>query len=316
MGRQISDIEIFVSVVELGSFASAARALGLPNSTVTRQVATLEARLGVELIHRTTRRLAATQAGTLLFDRCRGIRVEMDDAERAVRALGTSVSGRLRVGVANALASRVIAPMLPAFNRQFPDAGIELVLGSAPLDLIEHRIDIVLRLSPMPLRDSELSARALGELEVGLFASPGYTAVHGMPEDPEALALHRTLALEAHRNPAGFRWTLQSGARRVEAPIAPWLVAGDPLPLLEAMRADGGIVMLSPAVGQAEIAAVDAVRVLPEWEGPRLTLHALYPRERLRSPTVRALIDFLAEALAPGVGALDEPRPPARRAAR
>lgn len=296
MKPQTSDTEIFMAVMEAGSFAAAARALHMTNSTVSRMVVGLENRLGVELLHRNTRRLAPTEAGALYFERWRLIRQSVADAEHEVSALGSSVRGSLRVAIATALGARVLAPLLPGFNARHPDLRIELVLGSDPLDLIEHHLDMALRLGAAPLDDSELSARPLGHLEVGLFASSGYVRTYGSPEHPSQLADHRTLALQAHRRREGFAWTLSHGAEQVRAAITPWLVTTDPLPLLQTMCCDGGIVMASPEVMQPEIAAGGVLPVMPTWRGPRLALHALYPRERMRTPKLREFIDYLIEA--------------------
>ncbi|WP_119717609.1 LysR family transcriptional regulator [Cognatilysobacter tabacisoli] len=298
MPHNANDTLVFLKVAELGSFAAAARALRLPKTTVSRKVRELELHLGAQLLHRTTRRLALTEAGALYYSRSARIAGDLAGAEQAVMELSGAVRGTLRVTVPFSLATAMLAPLLAELGVRHPALQVELILSNDRLDLIEHEIDLALRLSPDPLPDSDLAARRLCGLSLGLYAAPGYLALHGAPREPADLAKHRTLALRAHRRGDGYRWRLHADdGRTVDAELQPGVIAGDPDPLVQTAVAGGGILMAGAAMLANELADGRLQRVLPEWSGPRLLLHAMYPRERLPAPKLRAFIDYLVEWL-------------------
>lgn len=289
----MNDTAVFIEVVTRGSFAAAGRALAVPNSTVSRQVAALEQRLGVQLLHRTTRKLVLTEAGRLYFDRTRHIASDLAAAERAVADLGTAISGPLRITVANALATALIVPLLPGFNLLYPDVRIEMSLHTKAIDLPDDGIDLALRLGPKPLPDSGLVARGLGHIDTGVYGHADYLGSQVSLAHPDALRVHRTLALAVHAAAGRYAWALSDGRSSVEAAITPWLVADDPLPLIAAMMRGGGLVLVGSAMLRNELASGAVRSALPGWHGPRLALHAIYQRERLRSPKIRAFVDYL-----------------------
>jgi DNA-binding transcriptional LysR family regulator len=298
MTSKFSDTLVFVKVVENRSFTAAAKALGLPTSTVSRKVRELEQRLGVQLLHRTTRRLALTEAGGVYHAHCNRIARDLEAAELAVSELAGTARGSLRVTVAYSLAVELIAPLLAEFSGLYPSLRVELVLSNSPLDLLAREIDMALRLGPAPLPDSSLVARRLGELRTAIYATPVYLERWGHPTHPRDLATHRTLALAAHRSHGEYSWRLESTTgEHVQATIRPALVADDPAPLVRAMLEDGGLLLVNREI-MGSLAQSDGVaRVLPEWAGPTLTLNALFPRNPLPSPKLRAFVDFLAERL-------------------
>jgi DNA-binding transcriptional LysR family regulator len=298
MTSKISDTLVFVKVVERRSFIAAAKALGLPTSTVSRKVRELEQRLGVQLLHRTTRKLALTEAGGVYHAHCNRIARDLAAAELAVSELAGSTRGCLRVTVAYSVAVELVSPLLSEFSERYPSLRVELVLSNTPLDLLAREIDVALRLGPAALPDSSLVARRLGELRTEVFATPDYLDRYGAPSGPQDLASHRTLALGSHRSNGDFLWRLHDAAgARVDAVIRPALVADDPAPLVRALLDDGGLMLVSREVLGALPAQRRVVRALPHWSGPTLTLHALFPRDPLPSPKVRAFVDFLAERL-------------------
>jgi DNA-binding transcriptional LysR family regulator len=298
MNRDLNDTMVFVKVVELGSFTAASQALRLPKATVSRKVQDLEARLGAQLLHRTTRKLGLTEAGHVYFEHSKRIAHDLDQAESAVGELQSGPRGWLRVTATHSLGTTWIAPMLGAFQERHPEVRVELVLSNEKLDIIAAEIDIALRVGK--LADSILAARKLTVFRTAVYATSGYLARLGEPLHPDDLIHHRTLAQSNHRSAQahGFVWTLGdvSGKPR-EFPIDPMVVTNDPSALRAALLGGEGIMMTSDVLmrGYAEQGQVQ--RVLVGWRGLDVDIYAVFPRGQVQSPKVRAFIDFLLERL-------------------
>jgi len=230
MTRDLNDTLIFVKVVELGSFIAAAKALRLPKTTVSRKVQDLEARLGAQLLHRTTRKLGLTEAGNVYFEHSQRISRELAEAESAVGQLQGGPRGWLRITAPYSIGITWIAPLLGEFHARHPEVRVEMVLNNESLDLISGEIDVALRIGKLP--DSNLVARKLAQFRTQVYASPLYLQRHGEPLHPEDLAHHRALAMpKALRANGDYAWALSDGKRTVEYAIDPVLVANDPAAL-------------------------------------------------------------------------------------
>src|SRR6476659_530227 len=177
MARDLNDTLVFVKVVETGSFISAAKALRLPKTTVSRKVLDLESRLGAQLLHRTTRKLGLTEAGSVYFEHCQRIARELDEAESAVGQLQSGPRGWLRFTAPYSIGITWIAPLLGEFHARHPEVRVEMVLNNEPLDLIDKEIDVALRIGNLP--DSSLVARRLAVFRTQVYASPAYLARYG-----------------------------------------------------------------------------------------------------------------------------------------
>jgi len=295
MARDLNDTLIFVKVVEHGSFISAARALRLPKTTVSRKVQDLETRLGAQLLHRTTRKLGLTEAGNIYFEHCNRIARELDEAESAVGQLQGGPRGWLRFTAPYSVGITWIAPLLGEFHARYPEVRLEMVLTNEPLDLIAKEIDVALRVGNLP--DSNLVARRLSVFRTQVYASPDYIARHGEPLHPDDLQHHRTLAMQKSRRNGGYAWTLSDGEAAVEYRVDPVLVANDPAALSGALLCGEGLMLASDVTikGYAEHGFVQ--RVLAGWTGPELDFNAVFPRGQVQSPKVRAFVDFLVERL-------------------
>jgi len=171
MAHDLNDTLIFVKVVEQGSFTAAARLLGHPKTTVSRKVQELEERLGARLLHRTTRRLGLTEAGTVYYEHCQRIARELEQAQSAVSQLQSGPRGWLRFTVPYAVGVNWIAPLLGQFQAQYPEIRVDMHLGNEMLDLISGETDLALRVGPLP--DSNLIARKLGSLPSSATANRG-----------------------------------------------------------------------------------------------------------------------------------------------
>src|SRR5690606_16651860 len=264
MARDLNDTLVFVKVVELGSFVGAARALRLPKTTVSRKVQELEARLGAQLLHRTTRKLGLTEAGNIYYEHCQRIARDLDEAESAV-------------------------------SQRNPDVRVERILTNEKLDLIDKEIDIARRIGP--LEDSSLVARRLGQFRSQVFASTDYIARHGEPRHPDELLQHRTLAFPKFRRNGNYYWPLHDGEREQEFRVDPVIVANDPTALTEPLLHGEGLMLFSEISAKPWVERNLVRRVLPAWTGPVLDFNALFPRGLAQSPKIRAFVDFLVERL-------------------
>jgi DNA-binding transcriptional LysR family regulator len=300
MPRDLNDTLIFVKVVEHGSFIGAARALRLPKTSVSRKVQELEARLGAQLLHRTTRRLGLTEAGNVYFEHSQRIARELDEAEHAVGQLQGGPRGWLRFTAPYSIGITWIAPLLGEFHARCPEVRIEMLLTNEPLDLIAKEIDVALRVGSLP--DSNLVARRLAAFATHVYASPHYVQRHGAPAHPDQLAAHRVLSFTKFVRNGSHYWPLTSaasGGRRgtQDFPVEPILVANDPGALVGALLCGEGLMLASDITARGYVEKGLAVRVLPDWSGPEMDCNAVFPRGRTPSPKVRAFVDFLIERL-------------------
>ncbi|MCL7713755.1 LysR substrate-binding domain-containing protein [Stenotrophomonas mori] len=298
MANDLNDTLIFVKVVEQGSFTAAARLLGQPKTTVSRKVQELEARLGARLLHRTTRRLGLTEAGTVYYEHCKRIARELEQAESAVNQLQSGPRGWLRFSVPYSVGTTWIAPLLGRFQAQYPDIRVDMHLGDETLDLISGEIDMALRIGPLP--DSNLIARKLGRLRTQVFASPGYIRCYGEPAHPDELRHHRTLAVRNAQQSQGnrFAWPLaQDGGAMQEFPVEPLLVANDASALNAMLVAGEGLMLSSDVMAKPFIESGMLRRVLAGWTGPDYDFSAVFAGGGMVSPKVRAFVDFLVDKL-------------------
>ena len=298
MAHDLNDTLIFVKVVEQGSFIAAANALGLPKTTVSRKVQELETRLGARLLHRTTRRLGLTEAGSVYHEHYQRIARELEEAEGAVNQLQSGPRGWLRFTVPYSIGITWIAPLLGQFHAQYPEIQLDMHLGSEKLDLIAGEADLALRVGALP--DSNLVARKLGSLRTQVFASPAYIERYGEPLHPDELQFHRILAMRKARNLNNnrFFWQLgENGGDLRDFPVNPLLVANDPSALNGALVCGEGLLLTGDVMAKPFIESGMVRRVLAGWTGPEVDFNAVFAGGRLVSPKVRAFVDFLVEKL-------------------
>ena len=295
MARDLNDTLIFAKVVEHGSFISAARALRLPKTTVSRKIQELESRLGAQLLHRTTRKLGLTEAGNIYFEHSQRIARELDDAESAIGQLQGGPRGWLRVTAPYSFAISRITPLFGEFQARYPEVRVEMVLTNDRIDLIDKEIDVALRVGP--LQDSNLVARRLAVFRSQVYASPRYLERHGEPVHPADLQHHRTLAMSKFgmSNNSGYCWPLNDGSATTEFKIHPVLVANDPAALHPARLSGEGLMLTADVMVKAYAEQGYVRRVLAGWTGPSAELNAVFPRGQGKSPKVRAVVDFLIE---------------------
>lgn len=296
MNRDLNDTLVFVKVVELGSFTAASQALRLPKATVSRKVQDLEARLGAQLLHRTTRKLGLTEAGNVYFEHSKRIAHDLDQAESAVGELQSGPRGWLRVTATHSLGTTWIAPLLGEFHARHPEVRVELLLSNDKVDIIAGEIDVALRVGK--LADSNLAARKLTVFRTAVYTTPSYIDRFGEPRHPDDLIHHRAVAQTSHRSAHTFVWTLDDGnGKPREYHVDPVVVSNDPGALRAALLGGEGIMLTSDVMmrGYAEQGQVQ--RVLSGWRGLDVDIYAVFPHGQVQSPKVRAFIDFLLERL-------------------
>ncbi|HDR9055800.1 TPA: LysR family transcriptional regulator [Burkholderia vietnamiensis] len=295
--RDLNDLYYFVQVVEHGGFAPAGRALNMPKSKLSRRVALLEARLGMRLIQRSTRRFTVTDVGQTYYAHCRAMLVEADAADEAIALLHEEPRGIVRVSCPVALLDSLAGAMIAAFMVACPHVEIHLEATNRRVDVVGEGIDVAIRVRPPPLEDSDLALRVLAERGQCLVASPALLREHGAPAVPADLT--RLPSLDHGLPQAAHVWRLH-GPDQAQAEIhhQPRLVTGGMLALRAAAVAGVGVVQLPTMMVRDELARGELVNVLPDWAPRREIVHAVFASRRGLLPGVRALLDFLAARFA------------------
>ena len=293
--RDLNETLIYLKVAERRSFTAAANELNLPKSTVSRKVQDLERRLGVQLLHRTTRKLGITEAGNVYFKMCKDIVHGLEAAESAVTKLQGGPRGWLRIGAPSSVANVWIAPLLDGFHARYPEVRLDLRSVDGVPDLITDELDIALVAGNLP--DSSLAARRVASFKTYLFASPEYFSQRGEPSHPDELANHRILALAGHRQGSRVIWPVTDGTVTQAVEVDPFLICTDFAMLHGPLLAGAGLA-LACQFSMAEFMKAGRVRMAGgPWHGPTIDLHAVFPKGHTQSPKVRAFIDYLVERL-------------------
>lgn len=295
---RITSMRVFVRTATDGSLSAAARHLGMSPAMATKHVNALEARLGVKLFHRSTRRLALTEAGSDYLEACLRILPDIDEAEAAVASQRVKASGLLRMNVPLSFGQAFVAPLIPAFVQRFPEVTVELGLSDAELDLVAGNWDLAVRIGR--LADSPLQARRLGDSPMRVCAAPAYLDARGVPRRVADLVQHNCLGYTLSGTQARGHWSFGTdGGTRV--PVSGNLLANNGDALVAAAVLGQGIIYQPGFIVDAAIARGELVAL--ELDRPTMALggiHVLYPPDRRPPAKVRVMIDYLAEAFAEG----------------
>lgn len=292
----LNDLYLFALVVDKGSFTAASLVAGLTTSRISRRIADLEERIGVRLLHRTTRKLALTAVGEIYYQHCKAMVSEAEAAAEAVEQIQVSPRGRVRVTCPVLTAQWSLRPIIAEFMQRYPEVQVSVAATDRIVDLVDEGFDVAIRAQIEPLEDSYLVARRLGESRSRLVASSRFLDRHGRPARPDDLLRLPTLAKS--RPDTDYTWHL-TGPDGQTSVIAhnPRLDSDQWLVIKQAALAGLGVAGI-PEELCPELAGGSLEIVLPEWTLPSASLHIVYTSRRGLIPAVRSFIDFAAERLA------------------
>jgi DNA-binding transcriptional LysR family regulator len=289
---RVTSMQVFVRVAALGSFSAAARVLNLSQTMVTKHVAALEERLGVKLLHRSTRKLVLTEGGRTYLAACERILAEIDEAETSASLDRIEPRGTLRLNVPLTFGFRQIAPALSEFSRIYPAVSFDLGLADRYVDLMEEGWDMAIRIGR--LKDSSLVARRLAACRTIVCASPAYLKERGVPQDLGDLAQHNCLGYTLPSAIGADRWAFGSDGDIV-VPIRGNLRANNGDALLAAALAGQGLIYQPTFIVSDSLREGSLVPVLTGYPTYEPAIHAVLPSGRQAPAKVRAFVAFLAE---------------------
>jgi DNA-binding transcriptional LysR family regulator len=289
---QLGSIEMFCKAAELGGFTAAAVALGVTAAAVSRSVGRLEARLGVRLFVRTTRRVNLTDDGRLYFEQCAQALAQITQAGRVLAGHQEEPSGVLRISVPTTYAHYRLLPLLPQFAAAHPQVQIELSVSNRNIDFVEEGFDLAIRLG-VP-KDSRLVARKLEDASLGVFAAPAYLKQHGVPKRLADLKKHACVQFVLPSTGRAMPWLLREDGSDVERVFGGQVrVHDDVLACLNYAKAGGGLVQIYHFIAKQAVANGELTEVLRAHAGCSRPFSVLYPHNRHMSARVRAFVDFL-----------------------
>lgn len=291
---RVAALELFIRVVETGSFSKAADELHVSQPTATKQVAALESRLGARLLHRSTRGVTPTEVGALYYDKCKAIVAALDEADSLAALQQGSAGGTLRVTTSVGFGRRVLTPLVLRYMREQPRLAIDVSFDDRYVNLVEQGIDLAIRMGR--LADSTLGARYLGNNPWLMVAAPSYLAARGEPRTPAELSAHDCLIYSSVQGDE--RWHLTPpGGNAMSVPVSGPLRSNNLSLVLAACRDGFGIAILPWYVAREAVDDGSVRQLLAEHALPAQPMHAVFPSPKLVPSKVSAFIAFLQRAL-------------------
>jgi DNA-binding transcriptional LysR family regulator len=289
---KIQEMSSFAAVVEAGSFVAAADATGLSKAAVSRHVSNLEKRLGVRLLHRTTRRLSLTEEGQTFLTRVKDVLSAIDEAESELTARSVEASGVVRVNAPLTFGALHLAPLWSTFLEANPKVTLDITLGDRTVDLIEEGYDLAIRIATSP--GLTVVSRRLATTRVVLCASRRYLKKHGTPRHPRDLATHAVISYSYWSQ--GDEWTFNGPDGPVSVMTTSRIHANNGDTCRSAALAHQGIILQPDFLVGADLRRGDLIELLPQFPSIDLGIFAVYPTRKHLPLKLRRLIDFLAEA--------------------
>jgi len=291
----LAETSTFVAVLEQKSFSKAARHLNLSPPRVSEMVRQLEERLGVRLVERTTRSVAATSAGERLLERLRPVLADYQAALESTDDFRTKPAGTLRLTVPPPAADFILPPLIPRFLALYPEISLDISIDINYVDIVAARFDAGIRPGERLSRDM-IAVRVSDEIPIVVAAAPAYLAQHGKPSTPQELSAHNCICF---RMPSGalFPWRFRMKRRAFEVHVESRLIVNEPKMLIQAALDGVGFIQVPLIYIASEIAAGRLATVLDDWAPPPIDGFFLYyPSRRHIRPALKALVDFLREA--------------------
>jgi DNA-binding transcriptional LysR family regulator len=287
---RLTGIQIYVRVVETGSFSKAARDFNCTQPTVTKYVASLEKKLGARLLNRNTRGVSLTEIGALYYEKCKTILHELEEVDGIIGRSIDQLEGTLRVSTSVAFGRRIIAPLLIEFLRDHPHIKVDLNCEDTYVDLVAHGVDVAIRMGA--LADSSLGARYIGTNPWVMVASPEYLAKEGTPGGPDELSSRDCLIYSSVQG--DDVWHLRApGGERHPVAVAGRLRSNNLATILAAARAHLGIAVLPHYVAAVSLRSGEVVQIMQSYALQEQEIHAVYPSPKLVPPKVLCLIDYI-----------------------
>lgn len=291
----LGDVEVFITVVEHGSFTAGAVALSTTPSVLSRSVSRLEVRLGRQLLQRTTRRVSLTEAGRLYLEQARAAFSLLDEAGRDAQSQEGELTGRVRLSVPTTYGHYRLPPLLARFARQYPQVQVELNITNRNVDLVAEGFDLAIRLGQLP--DSGLVARKLEDAALLLVASPDYLQRMGTPRTLEELQRHLCLPFVMPRTGRLAPWVFRDGGADVDwLPASSIKTSDDVLGVVSLAERGMGICQSYEFIVRERMLRGQLIEVLPQYRGRSRPFSVIYAPHRHQSAATRAMIDLLTSA--------------------
>jgi len=292
----LNEIQFFVMVAQTRSFTLTAQRLRVPKSSVSRAIARLEERLGVQLIERTTRSMRLTEVGGVYLTHCERVIEEAEQADLAVGAMLAKPKGKIRIGTPVAFARFVLGPLMNEFLAMYPELKVHIELFSGSGRSQDEGLDLIVRAGP--IEDSGWLVRPLMRVQLGIYASPAFLKRYKRPDSPAEMRQFPCIVTSC--GPQGEAedfaiWRLRRNGEVREISVDARVSVPDPSVHRQLALAGAGVALLGHAEVVKDLKERRLVRLLPEWEPEQIELHALYPSRLSASPKVRALLEFLRE---------------------
>ncbi|CAJ2788481.1 LysR family transcriptional regulator [Burkholderia pseudomallei] len=288
---RIDLFRVFARVVECANFTRAADTLGMPRSSVSAAIQELEGRVGARLLHRTTRKVTPTQDGAALYERCLRLIVDVEETENLFRHSIVGPSGTLRVDMPGRIGRLIVAPALPEFLERYPQISVELGVTDRAVNLIEERVDCVLRVGT--LCDSGLVARAIGDLPLINVASPAYLARHGVPRTPADLERHRLVNYASPSNGRVAPWEWVEGDEVKRVALRARVTVNSAEAYIACCLAGLGPIQIPAYDVNAHLRAGELVEVLPDHRAAPMPMTLLYPHRQHLSRRFQVFAEWL-----------------------
>ena len=290
----LTDIAVFVRVVDCGSFTAAAERLDISKSVVSKYVTRLEDRLGARLLNRTTRRLSLTEVGRVFYERSRRGLADIEDAQAEVSRLQGEPRGTLRINAPMSFGILHIAPALPEFLKLYPEVTVDMNLDDRKVDVIDEGFDVSVRISELP--DSSLVAKRVAPCRHAIVAAPSYLERHGTPKTPTDLRDHNIITYRYQES--ALEWHFQTPDNKsTSVAVSGSVMMNNSLALRAALLEGVGITRTPTFVVGKDIQERRLVPILRDYETLEVTIFLVYPQRRHLSPKVRAFVDFMAERI-------------------
>jgi DNA-binding transcriptional LysR family regulator len=290
-GAEFGELTAFVAIADHGNFSKAAAALGISTSTMSQTIRSLEDRLGVRLLNRTTRSVALTEAGDRLLQQIHPALAELGNAIETLTAERSKPAGVLRLSVGSLAVGMVIDPILPSFRAAYPDITLDVVVDDSLIDIVGGRFDAGIRIGSRIERDM-IALRVSPDSRLIAVASPAYLAAHGQPDTPNDLSAHNCIRFRQTTG-AIHKWEFENGVDKVEVGVEGSLITNN-LDLVVSAALNGvGIGYMLEDYMAAHIDEGHLVPVLEEWSLPFAGYHLFHPSRRQMPPKLRAFVDFL-----------------------